>query len=54
MTVAELARAERAGKAEQLRTLPKLRSAARQVASAMEVVMGTQRATEVSGRAPWS
>ncbi|MBA9005696.1 hypothetical protein HNR21_004578 [Actinomadura cellulosilytica] len=41
-----LARAEREGKAEQLRTLPKLRSAARQVASAMEVVMGTPQATE--------
>ncbi|MFF4779219.1 Tn3 family transposase [Microtetraspora fusca] len=41
-----LAKAERAGKAEQLRTLPKLRSAARHVASAMEILMGAPQATE--------
>ncbi|MGW0447946.1 Tn3 family transposase [Streptosporangium sandarakinum] len=40
-----LARAERAGKAEQLRTFPKLRSAARTMASAMEVLMGAPEAT---------
>lgn len=34
-----LAKAERAGKAEQSRTLPKLRSAARHVASAMEIML---------------
>ncbi|MFD0684603.1 DUF4158 domain-containing protein [Actinomadura fibrosa] len=41
-----LARAERAGKAEQLRTLPKLRLAARHVASAMEILMGAPQAIE--------
>ncbi|WP_155342708.1 hypothetical protein [Acrocarpospora pleiomorpha] len=41
-----LARAERAGKAEQLRTFPKLRKAARTMASAMEVLMTTPEATE--------
>ncbi|MEV6036593.1 hypothetical protein AB0L65_35955 [Nonomuraea sp. NPDC052116] len=41
-----LARAERAGKAEQLRTFPKLRKAARTMASAMEVLMGVPQATE--------
>jgi hypothetical protein len=40
-----LAKAERAGKAEQLRTLPKLRLAARHVASAMEILMGAPQAT---------
>lgn len=40
-----LARAERAGKAEQLRTFPKLRSAARTMASAMEVLMDAPEAT---------
>lgn len=40
-----LARAERAGKAEQLRTFPKLRSAARTMASAMEVLMSAPEAT---------
>lgn len=41
-----LARAERAGKAEQLRTFPKLRKAARTMASAMEVLMSVPEATE--------
>lgn len=41
-----LAKAERAGKAEQLRTLPRLRSAARHVASAMEILMSAPQATE--------
>ncbi|MBN6057712.1 Tn3 family transposase, partial [Nonomuraea sp. RK-328] len=41
-----LARAERAGKAEQLRTFPKLRKAARTMASAMEVLMAAPEATE--------
>ncbi|GAA2789070.1 hypothetical protein ACFQGX_37975 [Nonomuraea dietziae] len=41
-----LARAERAGKAEQLRTFPKLRKAARTMASAVEVLMSAREATE--------
>ncbi|MEU7838388.1 hypothetical protein [Nonomuraea sp. NPDC049129] len=41
-----LARAERAGKAEQLRTFPKLRKAARTMASAVEVLMSAPEATE--------
>ncbi|MFF0520830.1 hypothetical protein ACFYTC_19135 [Actinomadura nitritigenes] len=41
-----LAKAERAGEAEQLRTLPKLGSAARHVASAMEIVMNAPQPTE--------
>ncbi|PRX45336.1 Tn3 transposase DDE domain-containing protein [Nonomuraea fuscirosea] len=41
-----LARAERAGKAEQLRTFPRLRKAARTMASAMEVLMAVPEATE--------
>ncbi|MER5324599.1 DUF4158 domain-containing protein [Streptosporangium roseum] len=40
-----LARAERAGKAEQLRTFPKLRLAARTMASAVEVLTGAPEAT---------
>ncbi|MGW4476111.1 DUF4158 domain-containing protein [Nonomuraea sp. NPDC004354] len=40
-----LARAERAGKTEQLRTFPKLPSAARTMASAMEVLMDAPEAT---------
>ncbi|MEU6748477.1 hypothetical protein ABZ914_19850 [Spirillospora sp. NPDC046719] len=40
-----LAKAERAGKAAQLRTLPKLRWAARHVASAMEILMRAPQAT---------
>ncbi|MFB9681776.1 Tn3 family transposase [Streptosporangium vulgare] len=40
------ARAERAGKAEQLRTFPKLRKAARTMASAVEVLMSAPEATE--------
>jgi TnpA family transposase len=41
-----LARAERAGKEEKLRTLPKLRRAARTMASAMEVLMSAPQATD--------
>lgn len=41
-----LARAERAGKVEQLRTFPRLCSAARMMASAMEVLMAVPEATE--------
>ncbi|GGQ35927.1 transposase [Streptosporangium pseudovulgare] len=41
-----LARAERAGKAEQPRTFPKLRKAARTMASAVEVLMSAPEATE--------
>ncbi|MFI6519834.1 hypothetical protein ACIBF1_30040 [Spirillospora sp. NPDC050679] len=40
------AKGERAGKAEQLRTLPRLRSAARNVASATDIVMNAPQATE--------
>ncbi|MEW2353023.1 hypothetical protein [Spirillospora sp. NPDC029432] len=43
--LATVARAERAGRAEQLRTLPRMRSAAREVASAMEILMGAPQAT---------
>ncbi|GAA3801961.1 hypothetical protein GCM10022226_22230 [Sphaerisporangium flaviroseum] len=43
--MAALARAERAGKAEQLRTFPKLRKAARTMASAVEVLMSAPEAT---------
>ncbi|MGI5490147.1 hypothetical protein [Microtetraspora malaysiensis] len=42
----EPARAGRAGKAEQLRTFPKLCKAARTRASAMEVLMAVPEATE--------
>ncbi|MET8992306.1 hypothetical protein ACFYUK_47395 [Nonomuraea wenchangensis] len=41
-----LARAERAGEAEQLRTFPRLRRAARTMASATEVLMAVPEATE--------
>ncbi|MGW0449786.1 Tn3 family transposase [Streptosporangium sandarakinum] len=41
-----LAKAERAGKAEQLHTFPKLRKAARTMASAMEVLIAAPEATE--------
>nr|WP_206699825.1 hypothetical protein [Actinomadura sp. RB99] len=44
--VGRQAHPERAGKAEQLRTLPKLRSAAWHVASAVEILMDAPQATE--------